>query len=230
MISVKNVSKKFGRGNTTLKALDDVSFNVEDGEFLVILGQSGSGKSTILNLIGCIDSVTLGTIIVDGVDVTKMSSKQLCEYRNKNIGFVFQSFYLEPAYSVVDNVVLPLTISNAKKQIKEAKSKELLEKLNLTEKAHAKTSTLSGGQKQRVAIARALVNDPKIILADEPTGNLDSNSGAEVIKILQEICKSGKTVIMVTHNEEQAKVADHIIRLKDGKIYYDNTETGDIKL
>ncbi|MDE6967581.1 MAG: ABC transporter ATP-binding protein [Clostridia bacterium] len=230
MISVKNVSKKFGRGNTTLKALDDVSFNVEDGEFLVILGQSGSGKSTILNLIGCIDSVTLGTIIVDGVDVTKMSSKQLCEYRNKNIGFVFQSFYLEPAYSVVDNVVLPLTISNAKKQIKEAKSKELLEKLNLTEKAHAKTSTLSGGQKQRVAIARALVNDPKIILADEPTGNLDSNSGAEVIKILQQICKSGKTVIMVTHNEEQAKVADHIIRLKDGKIYYDNTETGDIKL
>ena len=204
-----------------LSALDDVSFNVEDGEFVVILGQSGSGKSTILNLIGCIDSPTSGTILVDGVDVTKMSAKQLCEYRNKNIGFVFQSFYLEPAYSVTDNILLPLTIAGAKRQIKDAKAKELLEKLNLTDKANAKTSTLSGGQKQRVAIARALVNDPKIILADEPTGNLDSASGAEVIEILKEICKSGKTVVMVTHNEEQASVADHIIRLKDGKIIFE---------
>ena len=211
MISVKNISKKFGRGTNLLSALDDVSFNVEDGEFVVILGQSGSGKSTILNLIGCIDSPTSGTILVDGVDVTKMSAKQLCEYRNKNIGFVFQSFYLEPAYSVTDNILLPLTIAGAKRQIKDAKAKELLEKLNLTDKANAKTSTLSGGQKQRVAIARALVNDPKIILADEPTGNLDSASGAEVIEILKEICKSGKTVVMVTHNEEQASVADHII-------------------
>ncbi len=221
MISVKNISKKFGRGTNLLSALDDVSFNVEDGEFVVILGQSGSGKSTILNLIGCIDSPTSGTILVDGVDVTKMSSKQLCEYRNKNIGFVFQSFYLEPAYSVTDNILLPLTIAGAKRQIKDAKAKELLEKLNLTDKANAKTSTLSGGQKQRVAIARALVNDPKIILADEPTGNLDSASGAEVIEILKEICKSGKTVVMVTHNEEQASVADHIIRLKDGKVIFE---------
>ena len=221
MISVKNISKKFGRGTNLLSALDDVSFNVEDGEFVVILGQSGSGKSTILNLIGCIDSPTSGTILVDGVDVTKMSAKQLCEYRNKNIGFVFQSFYLEPTYSVTDNILLPLTIAGAKRQIKDAKAKELLEKLNLTDKANAKTSTLSGGQKQRVAIARALVNDPKIILADEPTGNLDSASGAEVIEILKEICKSGKTVVMVTHNEEQASVADHIIRLKDGKIIFE---------
>ena len=221
MISVKNISKKFGRGTNLLSALDDVSFNVEDGEFVVILGQSGSGKSTILNLIGCIDSPTSGTILVDGVDVTKMSSKQLCEYRNKNIGFVFQSFYLEPAYSVTDNILLPLTIAGAKRQIKDAKAKELLEKLNLTDKANAKTSTLSGWQKQRVAIARALVNDPKIILADEPTGNLDSVSGAEVIEILKEICKSGKTVVMVTHNEEQASVADHIIRLKDGKVIFE---------
>ncbi len=221
MISVKNISKKFGGGTNLLSALDDVSFNVEDGEFVVILGQSGSGKSTILNLIGCIDSPTSGTILVDGVDVTKMSAKQLCEYRNKNIGFVFQSFYLEPAYSVTDNILLPLTIAGAKRQIKDAKAKELLEKLNLTDKANAKTSTLSGGQKQRVAIARALVNDPKIILADEPTGNLDSASGAEVIEILKEICKSGKTVVMVTHNEEQASVADHIIRLKDGKIIFE---------
>ena len=221
MISVKNISKKFGRGTNLLSALDDVSFNVEDGEFVVILGQSGSGKSTILTLIGCIDSPTSGTILVDGVDVTKMSAKQLCEYRNKNIGFVFQSFYLEPAYSVTDNILLPLTIAGAKRQIKDAKAKELLEKLNLTDKANAKTSTLSGGQKQRVAIARALVNDPKIILADEPTGNLDSASGAEVIEILKEICKSGKTVVMVTHNEEQASVADHIIRLKDGKVIFE---------
>lgn len=221
MISVKNVSKKFGRGNNSIMAVDDVSFTVEDGEFVVILGQSGSGKSTILNLIGCIDSVTSGTIIVDNVDVTKMSNKQLCEYRNKNIGFVFQSFYLEPAYSVMDNVVLPLTIAGAKRQIKETKAKELLEKLGLLDKAHAKTSTLSGGQKQRVAIARALVNDPKIILADEPTGNLDSSTGEEVIAILQEISNAGKTVIMVTHNEEQARVANHIIRLKDGKVIFE---------
>ena len=221
MISVKNITKKFGRGNSSLLALDDVSFSVQDGEFLVILGQSGSGKSTILNLIGCIDSPTSGTIIVDDVDVTKMSDKQLCVYRNKNIGYVFQSFYLEPAYSVTDNIVLPLTIAGEKRQIIDAKAKELLEKLGLTDKAHAKTSTLSGGQKQRVAIARALVNDPKIILADEPTGNLDSVNGAEVIKILQDICKSGKTVIMVTHNEEHIDIADHIIRLKDGKIIFE---------
>lgn len=222
MISVKNVTKKFGRGANALVAIDDVSFNVAQGEFLVILGQSGSGKSTILNLIGAIDSVTSGTIIVNGEDLTKMSSKQLCEYRNKNIGYVFQSFYLEPAYSVEDNVVLPLTIAGEKRQIKYTKAKELLEKLNISDKAKAKTSTLSGGQKQRVAIARALVNDPQVILADEPTGNLDSNSGGEVLKILQEICKNGhKTVIMVTHNEAHAEVADHVIRLLDGKIVYE---------
>lgn len=222
MISVKNVTKKFGRGSNALVAIDDVSFNVEDGEFLVILGQSGSGKSTILNLIGAIDSVTQGTIIVNGIDVTKMSAKQLCEYRNKNIGFVFQGFYLEPAYSVEDNVVLPLTIAGVKRHIKDAKAKELLEKFNLSDKARVKTSTLSGGQKQRVAIARALVGDPQIILADEPTGNLDSATGAEVIKLLYDICKNDhKTVVMVTHNESHADIADHVIRLLDGKIIYE---------
>lgn len=221
MISVKNITKKFGRGSGVVVALDDVSFTVNDGEFLVILGQSGSGKSTLLNMLGCIDSPTAGTILVDGVDITKMSEKQLCVYRNKNIGFVFQSFYLEPAYTVADNVVLPMTIAGEKRHIKDAKCKELLEKLWLSDKANAKTSTLSGGQKQRVAIARALVNDPKFVLADEPTGNLDSASGAEVVEILKNICKSGKTVIMVTHNEEHAKYADHIIRLKDGKIIFE---------
>jgi len=205
MISVKNVTKKFGRGSNSILALDDVSFNVEDGEFFVILGQSGSGKSTILNLIGCIESVTNGTIIVDDVDVTKMSAKQLCEYRNKNIGFVFQSFYLEPAYSVTDNILLPLTIAGAKRQIKDAKAKELLEKLNLTDKANAKTSTLSGGQKQRVAIARALVNDPEIILADEPTSALDSVTANEIIEVLKDLQTKGKTIIVVTHDINVAK-------------------------
>lgn len=218
MISIKNVTKKYGRGANSVLALDDVSLNIENGKLIVILGQSGSGKSTLLNLIGCIDSVTSGTIIIDDVDVTKMSHDKLAEFRNKNIGYVFQSFYLEPAYSVLDNVCLPLTIAGAKKSVKEQKAKELLEKLKIADKIHAKTLTLSGGQKQRVALARALINDPKIILADEPTGNLDSVHGKEVIDILRKICDSGKTVIMVTHNEDHVAIADYVIRLKDGKI------------
>lgn len=222
MISIKNVTKKYGRGATSVLALDDVSLNIENGKLIVILGQSGSGKSTLLNMIGCIDSVSSGTIIIDGVDVTKMSRDKLADYRNKNIGFVFQAFYLELAYSVLDNVCLPLTIAGEKKSVKEQKAKELLEKLKIIDKIHTKASSLSGGQKQKVALARALINDPKIILADEPTGNLDSANGAEVVEILRKICDAGKTVIMVTHNEEHAKVADQVVRLKDGKIIIDN--------
>ena len=218
MISVKNITKKFGRGNSSLLALDDVSFSVQDGEFLVILGQSGSGKSTILNLIGCIDSPTSGTIIVDDVDVTKMSDKQLCVYRNKNIGYVFQSFYLEPTFSVLENVAMPMTIAGVNKKEREAKAMKVIESLNLTEKANKKASELSGGQKQRVSIARALVSDPDIILADEPTGNLDSQNGGEVIALLQQICNSGKTVLLVTHNIDDARKTDIMVEIKDGII------------
>ncbi len=218
MIRLKDVTKEYGKGSSAVIGLDDISLDIMQGKFTIILGQSGCGKSTLMNLIGAIDNVTKGTIIIDDKDITKMSRDSLAEFRNKHIGFIFQAFHLEPAYSVIDNVCLPLIISNVRRGAREKRGEEVLEILGLKDKIRAKAGNLSGGQKQRVAIARALVHNPDIILADEPTGNLDSKNGLEVMSILKKIADDGKTVIMVTHNLEYAKLGDVVITLKDGRI------------
>ena len=216
MIELKNVNKIYGNGEGAVHALKNVSVTIEDGKLTAIVGKSGSGKSTMMNIIGALDSPTDGEVIANGKDLTKLKPNDLAEYRNVSTGFVFQSFYLEPTYTVLDNVAMPLIIRGMGKKEREEKAKNILIKLGLEDKINKKANELSGGQKQRVSIARALVHDPDIILADEPTGNLDSQNGEEVINLLREIVNMGKSVVLVTHNMEDAKKADRIIHIKDG--------------
>lgn len=219
MISLKHISKTYGSKENSVEALKDVSIDIEDGIFVVITGKSGSGKSTLMNIIGALDKPTSGSVIVDNQDISLFSDNELSRYRNKNIGFVFQSFYLEPAFSVLENVCMPLTIAGElSKKEREERAIELLKKLGLEDKINKKANELSGGQKQRASIARALISNPSLILADEPTGNLDSQNGLEVMKILRGLVDEGKTVILVTHNLEDAKNGDLLINIKDGEI------------
>ena len=216
MIELKHVDKIYGKGEGALHALKDVNVEIEDGKFTAILGKSGSGKSTLMNIIGALDSPTSGEVFANGKNLTKMSADELADYRNKTTGFVFQSFYLEPTFTVLDNVAMPLVIAGVDRRTREEKAKAVLEQLGLSDKIGKMANELSGGQKQRVSIARALVHDPDIVLADEPTGNLDSQNGAEVMALLRQICDSGKSVVLVTHNMEDAKNADNVIFIKDG--------------
>lgn len=216
MIELKNVDKIYGSGESAVHALKNVNVTIEDGKFTAILGKSGSGKSTLMNIIGALDSPTDGEVFADGKNLTKMSQNELAEYRNKTTGFVFQSFYLEPTFTVLDNVAMPLIIAGEDRKSREKKATDILIKLGLEDKIMKKANELSGGQKQRVSIARALVHDPDIVLADEPTGNLDSQNGAEVMALLRQICDMGKSVVLVTHNMEDAKNADNLILIKDG--------------
>jgi putative ABC transport system ATP-binding protein len=218
MIRVENISKIYGEGESAVKALDNVSLEIPTGKFIAIIGKSGSGKSTLLNLIGGIDKVTSGKIYSNDICLNELDNNQLSDYRNKNIGFVFQAFYLEPSFTVLENVEMPLIIAGMDKKDRREKAIEIINQLDLKDKTNKKANTLSGGQKQRVSIARALVHSPNLILADEPTGNLDSKNGAEVMAILREISKKGKTVILVTHNMEDAQKADYIIEVVDGHI------------
>lgn len=216
MIELKHVDKIYGKGEGAVHALKDVNVEIEDGKFTAILGKSGSGKSTLMNIIGALDSPTSGEVFANGKNLTKMSADELADYRNKTTGFVFQSFYLEPTFTVLDNVAMPLVIAGVERRTREEKAKAVLEQLGLSDKIGKMANELSGGQKQRVSIARALVHDPDIVLADEPTGNLDSQNGAEVMALLRQICDSGKSVVLVTHNMEDAKNADNVIFIKDG--------------
>ncbi len=218
MIELKNVSKIFGSGESEVRALDDVSLTIDNGTFIAIVGKSGSGKSTMMNLIGALDKPTQGEITADGNNLTNMKDDELAEYRNKHIGYIFQSFYLEPTFTVLENVAMPLTIAGMKKSEREELARKAIAQLGLEEKTDKKANELSGGQKQRVSIARAIVHDPEVILADEPTGNLDSQNGVEVIRLLQGIADSGKTVVLVTHNIDDARKTDKMVVLKDGKI------------
>ena len=218
MIELRDVVKIYGKGDASVHALKGINLKIEDGKFTAIIGKSGSGKSTLMNIIGGLDSPTEGRVYSSGLDLTALSSNELADYRNRTTGFIFQSFYLEPTFTVLENVAMPLTIRGISKKSREESARRIIAKLGLQDKTNKKASELSGGQKQRVSIARALVHDPQIVLADEPTGNLDSANGAEVIKILREICEDGKSVVLVTHNIEDAKQADVVFVVKDGII------------
>lgn len=221
MIRVDHLNKYYINGEMKLHALKDLSFHIEEGEFVAIMGSSGSGKSTMMNILGCLDKNSEGTYILDGIDVSKIKDEELCKIRNVKIGFVFQSFNLLSKLTALENVELPLIYAGIGKKEREEKAKKVLKKVGLEDRMHHKPNELSGGQKQRVAIARALVNDPAIILADEPTGNLDSVSEREIMEIFTDFNKQGKTIIVVTHEPEVAKYMKRVLLFKDGRIIRD---------
>lgn len=214
MIKVEHLNKYYINGEMKLHALKDLSFHIKEGEFVAIMGSSGSGKSTMMNILGCLDKNSEGTYILDGIDVSKIKDEELCKIRNVKIGFVFQSFNLLSKLTALENVELPLIYAGVGKKEREEKAKEVLRKVGLEDRMHHRPNELSGGQKQRVAIARALVNDPAIILADEPTGNLDSVSEREIMEIFTDFNKQGKTIIVVTHEPEVAKYVKRVLDRK----------------
>ena len=221
IILSEKLSRQFRVGTVTINALNKVSFTVKKNEFVALMGASGSGKSTLMNLIGCLDTATSGLYKLNGTDVEDMDENSLANVRNKEIGFIFQTFNLLPRYTALENVMLPLVYAGIKKQERIELAKRTLESVGLSDRIMHKPNELSGGERQRVAIARALVNKPSIILADEPTGNLDSGTSIEIMKLFQEIHKKGNTIIVVTHEEDIAAYAGRIIRLKDGIIESD---------
>ena len=218
IITVDNVNKTYKNGSLELQVLKNISFKVDKGEFLAIMGSSGSGKSTMMNILGCLDNQYEGRYILDGIDISKSTENELSEIRNKKIGFIFQSFNLLPRLTALENVELPLVYSSIPKEERHKRANELLEMVGLKERIHHRPNELSGGQRQRVAIARALANNPSIILADEPTGNLDSKSEEEIIEILQKLNKMGKTIVIVTHEPNIGEIAQRKIVFKDGEI------------
>ena len=218
IITVDNINKTYKNGSLELQVLKNISFKVDKGEFLAIMGSSGSGKSTMMNILGCLDNQYEGRYILDGIDISKSTENELSEIRNKKIGFIFQSFNLLPRLTALENVELPLVYSSIPKEKRHKRANELLEMVGLKDRTHHRPNELSGGQRQRVAIARALVNNPSIILADEPTGNLDSKSEGEIIEILQKLNKMGKTIVIVTHEPNIGEIAERKIVFKDGEI------------
>lgn len=221
LVEVKDLYKIYNPGENEVRALDGINLIVEKGEFLAIVGQSGSGKSTFMNMIGLLDIPTSGTYLLDGVDVSSMTDDELSEIRNKQIGFIFQGFNLISNLSAIENVELPLVYRGMKKDERHKLAVEALERVGLSHRLNHLPKQMSGGQQQRVAIARAVAARPPIILADEPTGNLDSHSGVEVMKILHELHREGRTIILITHDNEIAKEAQRVIRIQDGQIIAD---------
>jgi putative ABC transport system ATP-binding protein len=221
IISLSQITKFYKVGTEIVKALRGVDISINKGEYVAIMGPSGSGKSTLMNIIGCLDTPTSGQYVLNGTDVSKRTDDDLAEIRNKEIGFVFQSFNLLPRYSAKENVMLPLIYSGYGKQERINKAEATLDSVGLTDRMLHKPNELSGGQKQRVALARALVNKPSIILADEPTGNLDSKTSIDIMKLFSEIHQLGNTIILVTHEEDIALHAHRVIRLLDGNISSD---------
>jgi len=224
LIEIKDLTKTYGTGDIAVHALRGVNLQVQPGEFVAVMGPSGSGKSTLMNILGCLDRPTGGSYVLDGEDVSRLSKNKLASVRNRNIGFVFQSYNLLPRLTAVKNVLLPL-LYNGHQHLSDAECHEravaALESVGLGDRAHHRPNELSGGQQQRAAIARALVNEPSIILADEPTGNLDTQSGEEILELLHQLHDGGATIVMVTHDPDLAKHAERIIYLLDGQIVSD---------
>lgn len=218
LIELKNVTKTYHLGDEVLHALDDIDFLVRAGDFVAIVGPSGSGKSTLANIIGGLDRPTSGNIIVDGEDLSHTRDRQLSDYRNRHIGFVFQSFNLQGSQTALENVMLPLVFARMKSRQRRSRAKECLEAVDLGDRLKHKPTQLSGGQRQRVAVARALATRPSIIIADEPTGNLDSARGAEIMKLLKDLNKQGITLIVITHDMNIARQAQRVVQINDGKL------------
>ena len=225
IIETTNLAKRYIMGAEVINALRSVSIQIQRGEYVAFMGPSGSGKSTLMNLIGCLDTPTEGTYVLNGQDVSRMSDNALAEVRNKEIGFVFQTFNLLPRASSLDNVALPLIYAGFNKRQRDERAMAVLTSVGLGDRAKHKPNELSGGQRQRVAIARALVNNPSIILADEPTGNLDSKTSYEIMDLFEALYVKGNTIIMVTHEEDIARYAHRIVRLRDGLVESDVVNT-----
>ncbi|NLJ16836.1 MAG: ABC transporter ATP-binding protein [Clostridiales bacterium] len=219
MISLENIDKHYKMGNNIVKALDNVSLMVEKGEFIAVIGQSGSGKSTLMNIIGCLDTPTCGKYLLENCMINCVKDNEISEIRNKKIGFVFQGFNLIPTLTAFENVELTLIYRKMNKHKRQKLVEQALSSVGLTSRMFHKPHELSGGQQQRVAIARAIVGSPSIILADEPCGNLDSNSGAEIMEIFHQLNKKGNTIILITHDNNSAKTADRILVMRDGKLH-----------
>jgi putative ABC transport system ATP-binding protein len=221
IIETHHIAKVYKMGNNIVNALQDVTISIEKGEYVAFMGPSGSGKSTLMNIVGCLDSPTTGTYSLNNHLVSEMTENDLAEIRNKEIGFVFQTFNLLPRATALENVALPLIYAGYSKAHREEKAMGALESVSLADRYHHRPNELSGGQRQRVAIARALVNDPSIILADEPTGNLDTKTSYDIMNLFQELHDKGNTIIMVTHEDDIAHYAHRIIRLRDGLVEND---------
>jgi len=221
IISLKNIRKTYDLGKVKIEVLKGLNATINKNEYVAIMGPSGSGKSTLMNILGCLDKPTVGNYVLNGTDVSQMNDDQLAEVRNKEIGFVFQTFNLLARLSGVENVALPLIYAGLNKANRNAKAESILQAVGLGHRMKHKPNELSGGERQRVAVARALVNDPSIILADEPTGNLDTKTSYEIMELFEEIHKKGNTVIIVTHEEDIARYAHRIIRIRDGVIERD---------
>ncbi|MBW2437877.1 MAG: ABC transporter ATP-binding protein [Desulfobacterales bacterium] len=225
-IVAEKLTKKYGSGDAAVKAVSDVSFQIEAGEFVGLMGESGAGKSTLLSIMGAMNTPTSGTFVVDEIDIYELSSEQQADFRREFLGFIFQDFYLVPYLTVFENIMLPLTIVEKNRKQKQAMVQNALDQVGLLEKATRLPNQISGGEKERVAIARAIVNEPPVLLADEPTGNLDSKTSADIMKLLQTFNSDGMTIIMVTHSEACAQYAHRLMQVSDGKIVVDQPLSG----
>lgn len=223
LIRVADITKVYQIGTQTVRALDGIDLSISRGEYVALMGPSGSGKSTLMNILGCLDTPTTGSYVLNAQEVAKLTDDELAGIRNKEIGFVFQTFNLLPRYTALDNVTLPLVYGGYRKADRQVRGKEVLTQVGLADRMNHKPNELSGGQRQRVAVARALVNRPSIILADEPTGNLDTKTSHEILKLFEDIHRLGNTIVLVTHEEDIAAQTHRIVRLRDGRVESDQT-------